>query len=106
MTIHIDSEMPWTDLQKQMPTDVVDGLNAGWQEIVDAKRVDRCLKAGNRAPDFSLPSASGKIVSLQQQLAGGPVVLTFYRGVWCPFCNLALQTDQSSLDRITAKGAP
>jgi peroxiredoxin len=105
MAIHNDAEILWNDLQKQMPADVVDGLNAGWQEIMDAKLVDRCLKVGSRAPEFSLPSATGKIVSLKQQLARGPVVLTFYRGVWCPFCNLALQTYQRSLDRITAKGA-
>jgi peroxiredoxin len=55
------------------------------------------LKAGVHAPDFLLTNAFGKKVKLSEQLEGGPVVLTFYRGAWCPFCNIELNALQSSL---------
>lgn len=105
MTIQTDAQTLWNDLQKQMPSEIVDGLIVGWNEIMQANLADRCLKVGSRAPDFSLPSALGKTVNLKDKLANGPVVLTFYRGVWCPFCNLALQTYQRALAKIKAKGA-
>ncbi len=49
------------------------------------------IPVGQSAPDFSLPNAYGETVRLQQLLRWGPVVLTFYRGAWCPYCNLQLQ---------------
>lgn len=63
------------------------------------------LRPGSRAPDFSLPNAFGKKISLQQYLDKGPVVLTFYRGAWCPFCNLELHALQQSLPHFKARGA-
>ncbi len=55
------------------------------------------LKVGGIAPDFSLINAFGEKVKLSEQLKGGPVVLTFYRGAWCPFCNIELNALQGSL---------
>ncbi len=65
----------------------------------------RALKAGAMAPDFTLPGADGKPVKLTALLLNGPVILTFYRGAWCPFCNLQLNTYQKALGRFQAKGA-
>jgi peroxiredoxin len=55
------------------------------------------LRAGEIAPDFSLINAFGKRVILSERLKEGPVVLTFYRGAWCPFCNIELKVLQRSL---------
>jgi peroxiredoxin len=44
--------------------------------------IDRARKAGDTAPLFELPNATGQTVSLQQRLTGGPAIVTFYRGVW------------------------
>jgi peroxiredoxin len=63
------------------------------------------LGAGDRAPAFELPSASGGRVALEALLTQGPVVLTFYRGAWCPYCNVALRGLQQSHDAIRARGA-
>ena len=63
------------------------------------------LKVGERAPDFTLPNAFGKQVSLSKQLAKGPVVLTFYRGAWCPYCNLELKSLHGALPRLEHLGA-
>jgi peroxiredoxin len=66
---------------------------------------DPGLKVGERAPDFTLPNAFGKPVSLSRQLAKGPVVLTFYRGAWCPYCNLELKALRGALPHMERLGA-
>jgi peroxiredoxin len=63
------------------------------------------LRAGDRAPGFRLADARGGDVALDDLLVGGPVVLVFYRGGWCPYCNLQLAAFQSALDGIRAAGA-
>jgi len=62
-------------------------------------------KVGQPAPDFTLPNATGQEVSLKVLLARGPVVLSFYRGRWCPYCNAELEALQQALPEITAAGA-
>ncbi len=59
---------------------------------------DPGIKVGENAPDFALNNAFGEPVSLSQALASGPVVLVFYRGAWCPFCNMHLRVLQQHLD--------
>src|ERR1700756_767046 len=63
------------------------------------------LKKGDKAPLFELPNAAGHSVKLSSLLNDGPVVLTFYRGTWCPFCNLALSMYQKILPQIKERGA-
>jgi len=63
------------------------------------------IEIGERAPSFTLPNAVGKPVSLDDRLTEGPVVVVFYRGAWCPYCDLHLRALQESLDAIEARGA-
>jgi peroxiredoxin len=63
------------------------------------------LKIDDKAPDFELPNAEGKQVSLSGLLKKGPVVVTFYRGSWCPYCNLQLRALQDKLSEIKELGA-
>ncbi|OGX92163.1 peroxiredoxin-like family protein [Hymenobacter coccineus] len=63
------------------------------------------LRVGDRAPDFQGQDAAGRPVALKQLLRRGPVVLYFYRGQWCPYCNKELSQLQDSLQVLTAKGA-
>jgi len=63
------------------------------------------LKVGEKAPDFSLKNPYGKTVRLSDQLKKGPVVLVFYRGAWCPYCNLQLHTLKDIMPEITKYGA-
>ena len=62
------------------------------------------LTVGDRAPDFSLPNAAGETVALAALLARGPVVISFYRGGWCPYCNLELRALQARLGDIHDAG--
>ncbi|WP_430934153.1 peroxiredoxin-like family protein [Saccharicrinis sp. 156] len=63
------------------------------------------IKIGKKAPNFELPNPAGKSISLDVLLEKGPVVITFYRGNWCPYCNLQLRALQAKLDDIHALGA-
>jgi peroxiredoxin len=67
--------------------------------------LDRSLKAGQAAPGFTLPDAYGREVSLKTLLAKGPVVVSFYRGEWCPYCNIELHGLQEALPKIREFGA-
>ncbi|MDF7826098.1 peroxiredoxin-like family protein [Pontiellaceae bacterium B12227] len=60
---------------------------------------------GDKAPDFVLTNASGEKVKLSDYLEKGPVVLTWYRGGWCPYCNLTLHALQAELPNFKAEGA-
>jgi peroxiredoxin len=65
----------------------------------------RTLNVGDIAADFTLTNAIGKPINLREQLAKGTVILTFYRGGWCPYCNLELRAYQQLLPQIQALGA-
>ncbi|HEX2608984.1 MAG TPA: peroxiredoxin-like family protein [Flavisolibacter sp.] len=63
------------------------------------------LFINSKAPEFKVKDQSGKEVSLKEMRKKGPVVILFYRGNWCPYCNKELKRFQDSLQYITAKGA-
>ena len=67
--------------------------------------VEGAKQVGNIAPDFTLKNATGKEVTLSEELKKGPVVLTWYRGGWCPYCNIAMAAMQQSLPDIKKAGA-
>ena len=74
-------------------------------DLVASGQADRALKAGDRAPGFTLPNQDGEPVSCADLLRAGPLVLTFYRGVWCPFCNIELKALEAVLAEVRAAGA-
>ena len=89
---------------KALP-EIVVVMRRATQELIDSGQADRALKAGARAPEFSLPDAKGKLVHSADLLSRGPLVLTFYRGIWCPYCNMDLQAIEEAADQIRALGA-
>lgn len=80
----------------------VDALVEQSQQAGEGKNA---LPVGSQAPQFALPDATGEIVQLETLLAQGAVVVTFYRGGWCPYCNLELKALQDQLDTIHSLGA-
>ena len=80
-------------------------LRASSMALEQAGVVERALKIGDHAPDFTLPDQAGKSVSLQDLLARGPVVLTFFRGGWCPFCTLTLRALAAIRPKLRRMGA-
>jgi peroxiredoxin len=65
----------------------------------------RALTVGQQAPGFTLPDAFGNSVSSAHLLSKGPLVISFYRGEWCPFCNLELRSLEQALPTFQALGA-
>ena len=118
-TLHFRSYVPeWgrpMDLQEELDAfraEFIRNAPPGRVELYDAKvnelrshfPIQAALKVGDRAPDFALPDVFGLPVSLAQRLAEGPTVVTFYRGGWCPYCNIQLRWYQQSLPEIAGLG--
>ncbi|MFT7476183.1 MAG: peroxiredoxin [Verrucomicrobiales bacterium] len=76
----------------------------GQQHVEAAGILETALKVGDRAPMFELPGADGVMVKLADVLKSGPAVVSFYRGAWCPFCNLELRALQRELASAQAAG--
>lgn len=72
--------------------------------LLDPSKDSPGLKVGDKAPDVALRSADGATVKLADLYAKGPVVVTFYRGGWCPFCNKALSQWAGRMDDLEAAG--
>jgi hypothetical protein len=68
--------------KKRIPPDALAVLLKSTDDLRASGIMDRVAKAGSRAPEFSLPNAAGRPVSLAELRARGPVVLSFYRGRW------------------------
>ena len=75
------------------------------QELIDSGAAGKALKVGDKAPSFILNDPDGKPVSSAGLLAKGPLIVTFYRGVWCPYCNMELQALEETLPEFQKLGA-
>jgi peroxiredoxin len=91
-------------INEQIPEPIAGRITAAIAEI-DVSGQAPGLAVGENAPEFSLPDAEGRAVSLRERLSSGPVVLLFYRGEWCPYCNTYLRALQATLSEITSRGA-
>ncbi len=81
-------------------------IQAEARSEIERQVAGRALAAGATAPDFTLRAApDGRVISLSQLLAKGPVVVSFYRGQWCPYCNVELRAFQLRYPDFRALGA-
>jgi peroxiredoxin len=74
-------------------------------ELIASGQALRTLKVGDKAPVFTLNDPEGNPVSSAELLAKGPLVISFYRGVWCPYCNMELQALEEALPQYRELGA-
>jgi len=97
------------DLQAEtlpnVPQEVLQTMMQATNELISTGIAVKAVQAGEQAPEFTLPNTRGESVSLPSLLKKGPVVLNFYRGAWCPYCNLELKALHDALPEITALGA-
>jgi peroxiredoxin len=87
------------------PPAAVEALHRSTDELIASGAQNRALKAGDVAPAFTLPDADGNPVSSKALLEKGPLVITFYRGVWCPYCNFDLSALEEARLDIELRGA-
>lgn len=76
-----------------------------FQRLLNSNITDHAKAVGDSAPEFRLPNVRGGYTSLSELLKRGPVVLSFYRGGWCPFCNLEFKALHDKLSDMQALGA-
>ena len=86
--------------QQKVPETVQTTMKTATEALEAAGLADQALTVGDIAPDFTLPDATGKAVRLSDLLKQGPVVINFYRGEWCPYCNLELRAFQNLLSEF------
>lgn len=94
-----------TNLGKMLPKDALNVFDKDAENLQTNHNSILKLQIGEKAPDFSLSNATDKTIKLSDLLKNGKVVLTFYRGSWCPYCNLQLALYQTSLTEIHTLGA-
>jgi len=88
----------------QLPEGVAGKLDEGVQKMLASHGETNGLKVGQKMPSFSLSSATERVVYSENLLKEGTVVISFYRGGWCPYCNLELRALQDILPEIEKHG--
>lgn len=88
-----------------VPPSVIETMHRATAELVANGAATRALKAGDKAPAFMLDDPERQPISSADLLARAPLVVSFYRGVWCPYCNMELQALQSALPEFEKLGA-
>ncbi|MEC9491479.1 peroxiredoxin-like family protein [Flexistipes sp.] len=97
------------ELKKQsagkIPEDAREVMQRATEDLIKSGIEENIPKAGSKAYDFTLQNYDGSAVTLSEEASKGPVVLSFYRGGWCPVCNLELNYLQSRLSDFQSHGA-
>lgn len=92
------------NFKKNAPSQIKDPVLASRENFIASYQISSAAKVGDTFPSFRLTNAVGKEVTRDELLAQGPLLITFYRGEWCPFCNMALIALQERVDYFKAKG--
>jgi len=87
------------------PTEIRLTMEAATKKLEDSGIIEKAKKKGQLYIDFTLPNMDGKNLKISDVLKKGPVILTFYRGGWCPYCNIQLKAYQERLEDFTKRGA-
>ncbi|MEM9007701.1 MAG: peroxiredoxin-like family protein [Cyanobacteria bacterium P01_F01_bin.86] len=93
------------NIKSQIPEDVLQKFDESIQALDESGMVDRAPQVGNQLNNFVLSNQLGQHRSLSELRKSGPVVMVFYRGGWCPYCNLELRAYQQILPQLKEAGA-
>ncbi len=87
------------------PAWIHEPMHRATRELIESGATRHVLKVGDQAPNFALKDPAGNDVASSDLLARGPLIVSFYRGVWCPYCNMELQELQAALPEFERLGA-
>ena len=87
------------------PAWIHEPMHRATKELIDSGGAERALTVGDTAPLFTLKDADGHEVSSADLLARGPLIVSFYRGIWCPYCNMDLQALEAAIPQFQKLGA-
>ncbi|MEM6841576.1 MAG: peroxiredoxin-like family protein [Bacteroidota bacterium] len=105
MSLQTELDARRANFNQTAPQTTQDAYQRGIESVIESGVVQQAKNKGDNATDFTLANAQGRTVSLSEYLKKGPVVLTWYRGGWCPYCNITLRALQQALPEIKAAGA-
>lgn len=91
--------------RQTMPPEMSQKFQAASDRLKASDILEKSLKVGDTAPAFALPNSQGRTISSEQLLKRGPIVISFYRGNWCPYCNLELHALQQTFPQLKDIGA-
>jgi len=92
-------------LRAMVPAERLAVVDHAAEELVRLGQADRALNAGDHAPAFELPDGDGMLWRSEDLLRSGPLVIVFYRGRWCAYCNAQLNALQEIHPKLAAAGA-
>ncbi|GMQ87296.1 MAG: peroxiredoxin-like family protein [Gammaproteobacteria bacterium] len=104
-TLNMQTQQALQDFVSALPEDQQKTISSAFEELMSSNVAADAKTTGDKAPDFELSNVRGDTLNIRDALAEGPVVLSFYRGSWCPFCNLELNALQQQLPAIHECGA-
>ena len=87
------------------PEEIKAIMGKATEDLAKSNIVENSLGVGDTLSNFILPNAVGEAIELRSLLEEGPLVISFYRGQWCPYCNLELRALQQALPQIKNSGA-
>ena len=91
------------ELATQVPQEVLEAFGKSIKDLKTKNIEEKSIKLGAIMPDFSLPNAKNEIIHSKEILKKGKMIIAFYRGSWCPYCNLELKALQENLSKINDK---
>ena len=89
----------------KIPAEVLAVMDEATQQLIDKGLSSQVLKVGDTFPDFSLVNVHNKEMSLDLVSGSKATIISFYRGGWCPYCNIELKALQGALAEFKSKGA-
>lgn len=92
------------NLSETLPIETLEAIDNVTEEVINSGIAHQSLKVGDTIPDFALPNHNGELIEIQKLLKRGAVVISFYRGTWCPFCNVELKALEQALPAISMLG--
>jgi len=90
--------------REKTPPHVMPTIEASIHAVKESGLERRALQPGETIRDFELPDATGAMVKSLELRTRGPLLIVFYRGAWCPFCNLTLRAFQERYSEIANRG--
>lgn len=90
-------------LSSQLPQEILEAFGKSIEDLKTKNIEENSIQIGEEMPEFSLLNASGDLINSNEILKNGKMILAFYRGSWCPYCNLELKYLQGNLSRIKDK---
>jgi peroxiredoxin len=104
MTLRDQLDEQWRRTRERSP-EIRQAYEALVRDLVASGLASSSLKSGDRLPDFELPTVEGRLIASHELLQKGPLVISFFRGGWCPYFTLELKALQQSLAEIERLGA-